>query len=130
MKASSSPGFTIIELLVSIAMIGFIVLGVVAMNNSLGNINKRARDTSLAVASMETKFESLRSKGYNAVTIGTTNFTSELPSELSGPKSASYSVDLFQLGIKRITMTVNYTANNQTKTYTQTSFLGELGVGQ
>lgn len=98
--------------------------------NAHSVLAQRHRDTVIANAYANSKIEALRSLGFLGLTNGTTNITSELPEELKAPRSASLVVSSFSTSIKEIELTINYNERGVTRTYTYTTLIGELGVGQ
>ena len=127
---SGESGFTIIELLLAIAVSATLIIGIIALNTTLSNINKRSRMQLLASFAAEAKIEELRSSGYNSVAVGTTTFSSSLVSELGPQKTGTYTVSQPATGYRKISVTISYKVNGQTKTQTQETFIGETGVGQ
>lgn len=123
-------GFTVVELVVTIVIAGFIVPAVAIALNNLTVINKQARDQVLANMLAQNKVETLRSLGFNSVNTGTVSFTSDLPNTFGSPKSASYTVTEPQTGVKQIDVNISYTEYKTTKNVTYRTYLGELGVGQ
>ena len=73
-------------MLVALALFAIIIPALTLGLSTLTQINNRARDLTLISIIAENKIESLRSIGYNSVAVGTSTFTSELPSEIAGPK--------------------------------------------
>lgn len=125
-----SAGFTITEVLIALALFAIVVpLFTVAITN-LTAINNRARDLVLANIVAQNKIEILRSAGYNSISDGTVDFTSDLPSTLAEPKSASYEVTSPSLGIKAVTVTISYKDYKSTNTIEYETIISELGVGQ
>lgn len=125
-----SPGFTVVELIVSI-IIGVIFVSLLQMSvTNYQRIAQNGRDLSLANSYVEGKVESIRNLGYNNLALGTTNLDSELPAALKKPKSANIVVTDQGNGIKKAVVTINYTSRGMAKTYSYTTFIGELGVGQ
>ncbi len=118
------------ELLVSLA-VGAVLIGSVntIYTNQLA-LSQQTRDTVLANAFAESKVESLRSKGYLGVTNGTTDISTELPAELGSPRSATLVVTNKSTSVKNIALTISYRSQGKTQTYSYTTYLGELGVGQ
>lgn len=113
-------------------------MGITAMINSLNAVNDRARDLTLANALAENKIESLRSLGFTGLVDGTYDFTSELPTELTGPTHASYSIATSDdpasanpmPNLKRVDITIYYQDLEDTRNLLYTAYIGELGVGQ
>lgn len=126
----SQKGFTIIELLVAIAVMGFSIPAVAIALRNLTGVNNRARDLALANIIISNKAEQIRSSGFNSLTVGTTDFSSELPSALAKPRNASYVVDIPTSGIANVTLTISYKDYNRTRTLTYKTIVSELGVGQ
>jgi prepilin-type N-terminal cleavage/methylation domain-containing protein len=130
-------GFTIVELIVTILLIGVLLPTIVTFLNAITNMNGRASTISTVNAYVENRIESFRSAGYKSVpiTTGDVNFTGTeaLPANLPQPHSATYNVALLDPAnptLKKITITVNFRSFDSTETRTYITYLGELGVGQ
>jgi len=127
---ASSHGFTVVELLLSIAVfaivVPIIILGVV----TLSQINQNAINLSYANIIVENKVETLRSMGYNSLQNGTVSFTSDLPVSFGSTKSASYIIATESTGVKSITVSLSYKALNRTVSLNYRTLISELGVGQ
>lgn len=130
MLKKDSNGFTLIEILVALAMFAIIIPSLTLGVTNLKTINNRARDLALINMLAQNKVELLRSSGYNSLAVGTVDFTSDLPSTLASPKSASYTVTNPETGIKQIDITISYKDYQQTKTVNYKSYISEIGVGQ
>jgi prepilin-type N-terminal cleavage/methylation domain-containing protein len=130
MSDKHEQGFTIVELLLAIAMFAIIVPALIVGITNLTAINNRARDLALVNMLAQNKVEQLRSKGYNSVPLGTVSFTSELPGTLASPKNATYTVTNPSNGIKEIGVTISYKDYRNTKTVQYKTIISEIGVGQ
>lgn len=119
-----------LELLSAIAIFALVVPALAVGIRNLIVMNNRARDLSLVSLAAENKTEQLRSSGYNSLSEGTVDFSGELPTEISNPKSASYTVTTPEEGVKEVTITISYWDYNNTKTRTYKTIVSELGVGQ
>ena len=126
----SEGGFTLVELLVSIAVGAIVVASLNVLVNDYLHVSQRGRYLSATNSFVESKIEALRNGGYNALSTGTTSLTSSLPAVLPPSKSASMSVTLPQDGLKQVDISVSYKDQGITQTYSYTTYLGELGVGQ
>lgn len=104
--------------------------GISTILSSHSALSQRGRDVSVANSYAENKIESLRSAGFLALTDGTTDITSELPSELKAPRSGSVVVSTVSSAIKRVNLTITYNDQGAARTYTYSTYVGELGVGQ
>lgn len=123
-------GFTIVELLITLIVGAIFVLAINTVFTTQSYISQRGMDTVLANAYAEGKVESLRSQGYLTLADGTTNVTNELPSELKSPRSASLVISSYNSSIKKAVLTITYNEQGKTQTFSYTTYVGELGVGQ
>lgn len=122
-------GFTLIEILVALAMFAIIVPALILGVSTLTQLNNRARDLTLISIIAENRIESLRSLGYNAVGTGVSSFSSDLPQELASPKSATQTITQ-NTGYKDINLSITYTDNKRPRTIEYKSVISETGVGQ
>lgn len=128
--ASTEKGFTLVELLVAIAVGAIVTASLSQVVTSYIHTSQRGRYLNVANAYVEAKVETLRNMGYNAVPAGTTNLTSELPSQLPRVRSGTMTVSSPSAGLKQVDITVTYNDQGLTNSYSYTTYLGELGVGQ
>ena len=132
-----NQGFTIVELIISIAVIAVIVPSVVTFLNAINSMNGRANTISTINGFAENKIEGFRSAGFNAVpvTAGPIDYTGAdgLPANIPQPNSASYTVELADPSnpsIKKITIDVSFRSFDGTESRKFITYLGEIGVGQ
>jgi prepilin-type N-terminal cleavage/methylation domain-containing protein len=130
MNKKRQKGFTVVELVVTIVIAGIIIPSVAIALNNLAAINHRARDYALANNIAQNKVETLRSDGYNSISNGTVNFSSELPASMGTPRSASYTVTSPITGEKQIDISISFTEYNATRSLSFRTYISELGVGQ
>ena len=130
-------GFTLIELIVTIAIIGILLPVVITLLNSINNMNGRANTLSNVSAYVENRVEAFRSAGFQSVpvTTGPVSFTGAeaLPAGIPKPNSATYEVTSYSptnTSVKKIIITVSFRSFSGTETRKYTTYLGELGVGQ
>lgn len=127
----ASPfGFTLVEILMTMFAAGILISGVHIAYVAQTSTSARARDAVIANSYAEGKIEALRSKGFLGLTDGTTNLTSDLPTELKAPRSASVVISSQSASVKRVLLTVTYSDRGTPRTYQYTTYVGELGVGQ
>lgn len=94
------------------------------------HLSQRGRDLVIANAYIENKIEGLRSIGFAGLSDGTTDITSELPTELNAPRSGSYVISSPSSAVKRVVVTITYNDQGDNRTYSYTTYIGELGAGQ
>lgn len=131
MLRKDSGGFTVIEILIGLAVFAVTIPAIAAGVNNLIVLNDRARDLTVANLIAESKAEELRGNGFNALTLGVTDMTAELPYELANPNSAFYEVTNPSPGIADITISITYDDyGGAPRVLEYKTTVSELGVGQ
>lgn len=123
-------GFTIVELLVAIAVGAIVTASLSQVVTSYIHVAQRGRYLNLANSYAEAKMEALRNTGYNGLSLGTTNVSGELPSQLPPGRSASMTISSPSDGLKEVDISISYNDQGQQNNYSYTTYVGELGVGQ
>lgn len=125
-------GFTLVELLVAIIVGAIFVTSINTVVNSSNYLAKRTQNLAIAKSFADSKAEELRSKGFLSIPVGgPTSITSELPSDLLPPKSATLTVSNHATtGVKIIVISVTYNDLGKQRTDNYTTYIGEFGVGQ
>lgn len=126
----NQDGFTVLEVIITVGISGFILLGMIVMINSLNTVNDRARDLTLVNALAENKIESLRSVGFIGLSDGTTDFTSELPDTITPPRQAEITISSPAVNIKQVDIEINYNDQGAQRNAEYRTYIGELGIGQ
>lgn len=131
-KSLKSDGFTIVEIITAVVIMGIIIPSVAFALTSLAVVDHEARDKALANLIAQNKIETLRSIGYNGLVPGTVSFTSSLPNTMGSPKNASYTVtaDTPATGVAQVDISISYTEYKHTRSLSYRSYISELGVGQ
>lgn len=125
----NSTGLTIVELLVAIAVAAVVTGTLSEVVTSYVHVAQRGRYLNLANSYVEAKIEALRNTGYGGLSDGTTSLTTDLPSQLPPKSTASLTISSPSAGLKQADITITY--NDQgTNSYSYTTYIGELGVGQ
>lgn len=127
---TDESGFTIVELIVSITVAAIFVISLNSVSISQSYLVQRSRDLIIANSYVEGKFESLRSAGFLSLNDGTIDLTSELPSELKAPRSATQTTTSYSSAIKKVVIHIAYNEQDTPRNYTYATYIGELGVGQ
>lgn len=126
----NQSGFTIVEIILAILVGGIIVSSISQIVIAHTYLSQRGRDLIMANAYAEKKVEDLRSAGFRALSNGTTDIASELPAELSSPRSGSVVISSYSSAIKQVDVSITYNEQGTARTYTYRTYIGELGVGQ
>lgn len=119
-----------VELVMTIMVGGVFAISVTTMVSANSHLVQRTRDLVSVNSYVEDKTEELRSIGYSGLSIGTTNVTSELPDDLNTPRSATVEITNPSTGLKKADISVTYNDQGAQQTYSYTTYIGELGVGQ
>lgn len=128
--SDKSSGFTVVELLVTLIASAILIGSLSVAVNAQSAVSQRHRDMVLTNSFANSKVESLRSLGFLGLTDGTIDVTNELPDELQAPRSATLTISSQTVSVKRIVLTITYNDRGGERTYTYTTFIGELGVSQ
>ncbi|HEY4963151.1 MAG TPA: type II secretion system protein [Candidatus Saccharimonadales bacterium] len=126
-----SAGFTLVELMVTMVVLGIIITSLGGMYYIMQDLAVQSQHLDIATRAARTEIEDLRNSGYDSLTPGTNiNFTSSLPSSL--PKNATGTVVVTQplSGLIRVDVTINYTDFNSPQTVELSSDIGIIGIGQ
>lgn len=126
----SSGGFTVVEVLLAIAVFAIVIPAIVLGIVTLIQINQNAINLTYANIIAENKIETLRSIGYNSLNVGTVDFKAELPAGFGASRTATYTIASESTGVKSVVVTVTYKALTKTVTLNFKTFVSELGVAQ
>lgn len=128
--AKNQQGITLIELVVTITFLGIAVGAVISTFALINRLSAQARNLASATQIAQQKIENYRNLAYSAIPNGTQDFSSELPSYLPGPKSATVLISELEPGLKKIAVTLNYHENDQPKAASVTTFVTERGINR
>lgn len=124
-------GFTLVELLAAITIMGLLVIGIVNLYITIGNAQRKSYHLEIATRAGEKQIESLRNAQYGNLEPGTDmDFTDELPDELPEPRSGVVVISEPEEGLRRVDVTITYKDGGGTKTVKQSSLIGVIGIGQ
>lgn len=127
----NQKGFTIVELLVAIIIIGITTASISSLFISIQNVQRKTSYLDSATRSAQREVESLRNDNYASLTAGQTiNFTSELPTSLPSNRSGTVVVSEPSADIKRVDVTVSYTDGGKQQVVKLSSLIGVIGITQ
>jgi prepilin-type N-terminal cleavage/methylation domain-containing protein len=130
-KKMSNGGFTIVELLVTIAIIGIASIGIASLFYSIQVTQQQSRYVDAATRAAQREIEVLRNNSYNNLQDGQViNFTSDLPDSLPANKSGIVNVSEPSNGLKRVDVTVSYSNSGRTHSVKLSSLIGIIGLSQ
>lgn len=126
-----NAGFTIIELIVTILVFGFIAAGLAEVFLGVTNVQRNAGYLQSATTAAQTEVESLRNNNYDQLSNGQNiNFTSQLPSKLPSPRSGTVVISTPMTGVKRVDVTITYNQDGHTQSVELSSLIGIIGISQ
>lgn len=127
----SDKGFTLVELMVTIIVIGLVITSIAGLYYIMQIMQVRSQHLDLAMRSARAEIESLRNNGYNSLTPGSTiDFSSSLPSGLPSGKTGQVVVSQPLADLRRLDVTVQYSDYGKQQTVTLSSNIGVIGIGQ
>lgn len=130
MIKKSSDGFTLVELLVTIIVIGIVFTGLSSIFISIQRAQVRTSYLESATRAAQKQIESLRNSNYNNLTPGQNiNFSANLVDLPSG-STGNVVVTEPTPGLKRVDVTVTYTYEGQNKNVSLSSLIGVIGIVQ
>lgn len=126
-----NSGFTIVELLSTIVVIGIVAIGISGLFYSLQYTQRQATYTDAATRAAQRQIEVLRNNSYNSLSPGETiTFTSDLPDTLPGNKAGTVVVSEPAAGLRRVDVTVTYTEGSRQREVSLSSLIGVIGLAQ
>jgi len=126
-----SGGFTLVELLLAIIVLGIATLGIAGLYNIMKVTQVHAMHLDTAMRAARTEIEVLRNNSYNSLDPGSTvDFTSSLPSSLPRDRDGTVAVSEPLSGLRKVDVTITYTDFGKPQTVKLTSEIGIIGIGQ
>lgn len=129
-KKDESTGFSIVELILSIIIGGLFIVALTQIINNYISLGQKSRNVVLSNSYLEGKIESLRNIGFSGLSLGSSNISSELPTQLPAPKNATMDITSPSDGLKKVDISITYNDKGQSRTYSYTTYIGELSVVQ
>ena len=131
---SRGAGFTIIELVVTMAFMGIVVVSITQLYATLRQTNRSADNYTIATQVAQQLLEKYRNTPYGNITVGTTDVTSTALSaypSLASPRSASTTVTEVDIaGLKQVSVAVSYKDRTGTKNVQLTTLISNKGINR
>lgn len=133
MDIRNEKGFTLLEVLITIAVMAIVFIALAGAFNTIHQINARANTLTVATQLAQQQHEKVRNTAYNSIAIGTSDFSSVLTpyKNLGSPKSATMVVTQVNAnGLKKIDITILYTDQKNPKTVKVTTLVALNGINK
>lgn len=131
MKKNGESGFTLIELIVTVTILGLLVVGIVNLYITIETSQRKTYHLELATRAGERQIESLRNAQYGNLNPGDDiDFTNSLPDDLPEPRSGIVEVSEPANGLRRVDVSITYKDGSSSKTVKQSSLIGVIGISQ
>ena len=124
-------GFTIVELLVAIMIIGVVTASISSLFISINTLQRKTSHIDSATRAAQREVETLRNDNYGALIAGQSiNFTDQLPTSLPADRKGSATVSEPSPDLKRVDVTVTYTDGGKQEKVVLSSLIGVIGITQ
>lgn len=127
---NTQAGFTIVELLVTIAIIGITTASVSSIFISIQHVQQQTTYTDMATRAAQREIETLRNDNYAELTPGQTlDFSSQLPNALPNATGSAV-VSQPTNDLRRVDVSVSYKSEGTQRTIELSSLIGVIGITQ
>lgn len=126
----NTRGFTLIEVMVTIIVVGITTAALSSMFISIRNIQLQSSYYDTAHRAAVRQVEKLRNDSYASLTAGQAiDFTTDIPSTLPS-RNGSAVISAPSADLRRVDATVTYKIQGTTRTVVISSLIGEIGITQ
>lgn len=133
MQRKHESGFSLLELVVSAAVMSVMILAIYGYFNHIRSANRHANNIVISNQIAHQQIETYRNTSYNDLVVGTHDVSSILtpyPS-LHAPRTATAVItETEPNGLKQISLTITYTDNGGVKTVYMNTLVASRGVNQ
>lgn len=127
----NTQGFTLVELLVTIIVIGVVFSGLSSIFIGVQRAQVQTNYLESATRAAQTQIESLRNINYNNLTPGVDiDFSNDLPETLPSNSTGNVVVSEPATGLRRVDVTVTYEYGGENKDVVLSSLIGVIGIVQ
>ena len=131
MYKSKEDGYSVLEVLVTIVVVGVLFSAVIALYSNVLIVQNRTQNLETATRAAHRQVEALRNLQYNLLEEGEDiNFSDDLPADLPSGSTGVVEVTEAQQGLKRVDVTVTYPDGSSENTVTVSSLIGIIGITQ
>ncbi len=127
----NQQGFTIVELLVAIMIIGVVTASISSLFISINTLQRKTSRIDSATRAAQREVETLRNDNYSELVAGQNiDFTNQLPTNLPADRNGTVAVSEPSADLKRVDVTVTYTDGGKQEKVVLSSLIGVIGITQ
>lgn len=134
----SQDGFSAIEMLVTILIIGLVFSTAVTSFNTFNSISTKSRQISTANTAAYSKlqdyenrsFANIPSPGAGGSFAQVENFGSSIPTFLPSPRTGTVQVRSVSSSLKQVVVTLTYGQDSNRRTFEYSTYIQQTGVGR
>lgn len=138
LKSSNEAGFSLVELLITMIIIGVLFGAFLVTFTSIQNINKKALDINAANTIAYAKVQEYENKNFTDLPTTTPtgtlvqveNFSSSLPNSLESPRVATVSVNTVSSTLKQVVVNIQFGSGPSQRTIQYADFIQKNGLGR
>lgn len=131
MRALRPAGFTVVELLVTIIVMGMVITGISSLFLTVQRVQVQTAYLESATRAAQREIESLRNDNYDSLTPGQNiDFTSALPTNLPKNRTGVVTVTEPINGLRRVDVLVSYSDGSGQHKVNLSSLIGVIGIAQ
>ncbi len=137
-KLSSQAGFSLVELLITMVIIGVLFGAFLVTFTSIQNINKKALDINNSNAIAYAKVQEYENKNFNSLQnttptntlVQVEDFSSSLPNSLEAPRVATVSINTISSNLKQVVVNIQFGSGPSQRTIQYADFIQKNGLGR
>lgn len=127
----NQQGFTIVELVAAIAVVGIVSVGLATIFYNVQYTQRQSDYADAATRAAQREIEILRNNSYDSLTPGQNiSFTSDLPTSLPRNSTGTVVVSEPNTGLRRVDVTVSYSDGGRDSQVKLSATIGEIGLSQ
>lgn len=128
-RTKSQAGLTVVEMVVAVTLFGLFVVAITSTMNTIQQAQRSERYLDLANTAAREIIEKVRNGGYDAVTVGSHNFTSSVSEAVPGRAATLTVTSSSDLpDIKKLDVDVSYDVGTLKRHVYMTALIGKGGI--
>lgn len=134
----NQAGFSLVELLITMIVIGVLFGAFLVTFTSIQNINKKALDVNLANSIAYAKVQEYENKNFTSLQnttptgslVQVEDFANSLPNSLESPRVATVSINTISPTLKQIVVNIQFGSGPSQRTIQYADFIQRNGLGR